>query len=86
MVSKKYLNISEVSRLTGVKHHVLRFWEKKYKQLKPLKIRNRRYYSENDLKVIDQIRIEQMGKLKMKEKIDFLIDKLQNIKLRLFVN
>ncbi|HEX6001820.1 MAG TPA: MerR family transcriptional regulator, partial [Hyphomicrobiaceae bacterium] len=32
-----FRNISEVSEELGVKKHVLRFWETKFPQLKPMK-------------------------------------------------
>lgn len=55
--SKRYFTIGEVSDLCAVKHHVLRYWEQEFPQLKPLKRRgNRRYYQRHDLLVIRQIR------------------------------
>ena len=46
-----YYTISKASNLIGVKSHVLRFWEKKFKLAKPNKIINgRRYYSSLDIK------------------------------------
>ena len=46
-----YFTISKASNLIGVKSHVLRFWEKKFKLAKPNKIINgRRYYSSLDIK------------------------------------
>ena len=34
--NKKYYSISEVSELCNVKSHTLRFWEKEFKDLKPI--------------------------------------------------
>ena len=46
-----YYTISKASNLIGVKSHVLRFWQKKFKLAKPNKIINgRRYYSSLDIK------------------------------------
>ena len=46
-----YHTISKASDLIGVKSHVLRFWEKKFKLAKPKKIiKGRRYYSSLDIK------------------------------------
>jgi DNA-binding transcriptional MerR regulator len=46
-----YYTISKASDLIGVKSHVLRFWEKKFKLAKPHKIINgRRFYSSSDIK------------------------------------
>ena len=43
--SKLYYSISEVARITGVKAHVLRYWETEFNTLKPRKTRtgSRRY-------------------------------------------
>ena len=55
--SKRYFTISEVSELTGVKPHVLRYWEQEFPQLNPIKRRgNRRYYQRHDVLMIRQIR------------------------------
>ena len=52
-----YRTISEVADMVGVKPHVLRFWEKKFLQIKPMKRPSgRRYYRPEDVKVIEQIR------------------------------
>ena len=54
---KRYFTIGEVSRLCGVKSHVLRYWEQEFPQLKPIKRRgNRRYYMRQDVLMIRQIR------------------------------
>ena len=49
--------ISEASDLLEVPQHVLRFWETKFPQIKPLK-RNggRRFYRPQDLEVLQQIK------------------------------
>ena len=52
-LKKLYYSIREVSDMTGVESHVLRFWESKFKQLKPLKSSgNRRYYRQIDIELI----------------------------------
>jgi len=52
-----YYTISKASNLIGVKSHVLRFWEKKFKLAKPNKIINgRRYYSSLDIKNLSFIK------------------------------
>tara|TARA_B100001778_G_C18142093_1_gene429856 strand:+ start:99 stop:539 length:441 start_codon:yes stop_codon:yes gene_type:complete len=48
--------IGEVAEELGVATHVLRFWESKFKQIKPQKRRGRRYYRPEDIKVITQIK------------------------------
>ena len=52
-----YLTISEVSEKLDVPSHVLRFWETKFNQLKPLKRGGgRRYYREADIDLLVRIR------------------------------
>lgn len=53
---KKYYSISEVSELCNIKSHTLRFWEKEFKDLKPITRKgNRRYYQSQDIKLIKKI-------------------------------
>ena len=60
----KLLGISEVAKMLGLINnknqkpltHTLRFWEKKFKQLKPVILAgNRRYYSEKNIEVLKMI-------------------------------
>jgi len=58
------MNISELSKslnLVSPKskkplNHVIRYWEKEFKQIRPKKINNRRYYSSNQIKLIKLIK------------------------------
>ena len=53
---KKYFSITEVAQLCKVKAHTLRFWEKEFKDLKPITRKgNRRYYQNDDIELIKQI-------------------------------
>ena len=53
---KKYYSITEISELCGIKTHTLRFWEKEFKDLKPITRKgNRRYYQKADLALIKKI-------------------------------
>ncbi|NIM19754.1 MAG: MerR family transcriptional regulator [Candidatus Latescibacteria bacterium] len=55
--AKMYYSISEVSELTGVKPHVLRYWETEFPSLKPKKNRaGNRNYRLKDIKAILVIR------------------------------
>lgn len=48
--------IGEVSRETGVAQHVLRYWESRFPQLKPVqRAGNRRYYRPEDMTLIRRI-------------------------------
>jgi Predicted transcriptional regulators len=48
-----------IDKKTGnLKTHILRYWESEFKQIKPsIRAGKRRYYSENDLKIIKKIQI-----------------------------
>ena len=55
--AKRYFAIGEVSELCAVKPHVLRYWEREFKQLDPVKRRgNRRYYQPRDVIMVRRIR------------------------------
>ena len=62
--NKKYKSIGEVAKLLNLVNkktgklstHTLRFWEKEFKQLKPVILSgNRRYYDNNTIKIIKKI-------------------------------
>ena len=54
---KKFKTINQVSIVLKLPQHVLRFWEKKFKQLKPVKLSgNRRYYRDIDVELIVYIK------------------------------
>jgi DNA-binding transcriptional MerR regulator len=53
---KLYFTISEVGKLCAVEAYVLRYWEQEFPQLKPVKRRGRRYYQQQDVLLIRQIR------------------------------
>ena len=55
--SKLYYSISEVAQLTGVKAHVLRYWEAEFPTLKPRKTRSgSRRYRQPDIEEIQAIK------------------------------
>ena len=54
--NKRYFTIGEVSKITRIKTHILRYWEKEFDALEPTKrTGNRRYYSQNDILTILKI-------------------------------
>ena len=56
-IKKLYYSISEVSKITGLKQYVLRYWETEFSQLKPPKNRaGNRTYRQKDIDVIETIR------------------------------
>ncbi len=57
MPSKLYYSISEVSELTGVKAHVLRYWESEFPSLRPRKGRaGSRRYRQRDIEEVQAIK------------------------------
>lgn len=52
---KHYFTIGEVSEWCGVERHVLRYWEKEFAQLKPVRRGNRRYYTRRNLALLIKI-------------------------------
>jgi DNA-binding transcriptional MerR regulator len=54
---KKFKTIGQIALDLKLQQHVLRFWESRFKQLKPLKLSgNRRYYREIDVELIGYIK------------------------------
>ena len=61
---KKLVNISELSKTLNLVdpstkkplNHVLRYWEKEFKIIRPKKINNRRYYSSSQLQILKMIK------------------------------
>lgn len=52
-----YKTISEVSEALDIPAHVLRFWESKFSQLKPMKRSGgRRYYRQEDIALLEMIK------------------------------
>ncbi len=52
-----FKTISEVAEFLGLPQHVLRFWESKFSQIKPVKLRGgRRYYRPDDIEVLSTIK------------------------------
>ena len=57
VTQKLYYDISEVSKITGVKPYVLRYWETEFPSLKPLKTgTGQRKYKQKDIDQILQIK------------------------------
>lgn len=55
-IRKLYYSIREVSERTGLKPHVLRYWETEFEQLQPKKNRaGNRAYTERDVETVEEI-------------------------------
>lgn len=56
-MKKLYYSIGEVSELTGIEPHVLRYWESVFKDLNPKKNNGgNRVYKEKDIEVIVKLK------------------------------
>lgn len=54
---KLYFKIGEVAELTGVKPHVLRYWESEFGSFKPVKSRSKqRLYSRKDIELVMRLK------------------------------
>ena len=55
-IKKLYYSIGEVSKMTGLETHVLRYWETEFKELKPRKNRaGHRAYTSEDILIVERI-------------------------------
>ena len=60
----KLINISQFANLLNLvnsktkkpSNYILRYWEKEFKQIKPVILKNRRYYSEKQINIIKLIK------------------------------
>ena len=60
----KFINISQLSQILNLinpdskkpLNHVIRFWEKEFKEIKPKIINNRRYYSPKQVEIVKLIK------------------------------
>jgi DNA-binding transcriptional MerR regulator len=91
MSSKKYYTISEVKKLCGINLHQLRYLEIRFPELVVLKIKGRRYYSQENIEfitlklpILSEIDIDNVGQNSdIIKKINSLISKFNQIKLKL---
>lgn len=57
MKNKYYYTIGETSKITGLKPHVLRYWETEFSQLNPIRRKgSNRKYTQKDIKLIKKIK------------------------------
>ncbi len=55
-IKKLYYSIGEVSEMTELEQHVLRYWESEFEQLQPRKNRaGRRVYTEEDIAMVRRV-------------------------------
>ena len=75
-IKKLYYSIGEVSKMTGLKQYVLRYWETEFSILKPNKNKaGNRNYKDTDIKIIREIQtLLYEKKYTIKGAKQFLID------------
>ena len=90
----KYIDITNLSKKLNLidpktkkpLNHILRYWEKEFKEIKPKKINNRRYYSSEQVEKIKMIKFLLKNKgmtiLGVKSLLNFNIKKLDDINTR----
>ena len=62
-IKNSYKTISEVVKILNDKNvqikmnnpHTIRYWEKQFKQIRPIKINNRRYYDQKNINILQKI-------------------------------
>ena len=86
----KFINISQVSKILNLVdpsskkplNYILRYWEKEFKEIRPKKINNRRYYSVKQVEMIKKIKfllkIKGMTISGAKELLNLKINKLDD--------
>lgn len=56
-MEKNYYTIGEISRITNIKPHVIRYWEEKFKIIRPIRLSSsHRRYTRKDLENILKIK------------------------------
>ena len=69
---EEFYNINDLEKLTGIKAHTIRIWEKRYNLLKPKRTNtNIRYYNASDLKKLLNISILNKNGLKISRISEF---------------
>ncbi|MBN2407900.1 MAG: MerR family transcriptional regulator [Elusimicrobia bacterium] len=57
-MNKKYFTISEVSNITEIPSHTLRYWESEFKLLRPMRRESgQRRYTQHDIHTIEKIKV-----------------------------
>jgi DNA-binding transcriptional MerR regulator len=73
-------SIKELEKLSGIKAHTIRIWEKRYKLIKPKRTStNIRFYSDDDLKKIINIAVVNNSGVKISHIANLTADKLNKL-------
>jgi len=94
-LNSAYKSIGEVAKILGLKDekkgrlntHTIRFWEKKFKQIKPKSFNsNRRYYDQNTIDVLKKIKYLLKEQGMTIEGVKKMLKKNNSLKLDDFLN
>lgn len=76
-MKEDFYNINDLEKLTGIKAHTIRIWEKRYNLLEPKRTEtNIRYYTSNDLKKLLNISILNKNGIKISRISEFKEDEI----------
>ena len=87
----KLIGISEMSKILNLidpitkrpLNHILRYWEKEFKEIKPKKINNRRYYTLKDIELLKKIKFylkdRKMSIASVKNILNYNVKKLDDL-------
>jgi len=53
---KNFYPAPEVARILNLKSHILKYWETKIPEIKPIKIANRKYYTQGQIETLKKIK------------------------------
>lgn len=88
--NKALKTIGEVAEILEIEPHVIRFWESNFNKLKPVKYNGRRYYTNENIYMIEKIKnLLYVKKLSIQEAIVYInkpLNPLLKIKERLIKN
>jgi MerR HTH family regulatory protein len=79
MQDKKYYSISEVTKLLNIHSHQLRYLERMLPNLAIHKIRNRRYYTSQDIEYLKTHMANKSVPLELEQPVDLLDNQINKI-------
>jgi len=56
-IKQQYLTIGRTAKRIDVQPHILRYWEKKIPQIKPVRINGRRFYTREHVDILNKLRV-----------------------------
>lgn len=56
-IKQQYLTIGKTAKSVDVDPHILRYWEKKIPQIRPVRINGRRFYTKDHLELLLKLKV-----------------------------